>query len=88
MSTMVMFIGHFIQMAVSFWEQDAGKFVVYLSKPFEIIFADLKMFDVVDEIITGRVFPLSQALELTGLGLFYIAIYTLLAQLIFIDKEF
>ena len=58
-----------------------------ISAPFEIVFADLKMFDIADQVITGETLPASQALELTGLGLFYIAIYTLIAQLIFIDKE-
>ena len=88
MSTMVVFIGHFIQMATSYWKKEAGMVADIFSTPFQIIFADLKMFDVVDEIITGAKFPFAQALELTGLGLFYVAIYTVIAQLVFVDKEF
>ncbi|MFT5469170.1 MAG: ABC-type Na+ efflux pump permease subunit [Verrucomicrobiales bacterium] len=87
MSTMIVFIGHFIQLAVGFWEKEGGTLAGIVSAPFEIIFADLKMFDVVDQVITGTSLPFSQALELTGLGLFYIAIYTLIAQVIFVDKE-
>lgn len=87
MSTMVVFIGHFIQLAVSFWEREGGPLSSIISAPFEIIFADLKLFDIADQVITGETLPTSQALELTGLGLFYIAIYTLIAQLIFVDKE-
>lgn len=87
MSSMVVFIGHFVQLAATQWERGAGVLGGILAKPVKIIFADLKMYDVVDEVATGTALPASQAFELTALGLFYVAIYTLLAQLIFIDKE-
>ena len=87
MSAMVVFIGHFIQLATKFWEQQVGSLGGILSKPVKIVFADLKIFDIVDQVVTGTPFPASQALEMTGLGLFYVAIYTLVAQVIFIDKE-
>ncbi|MEM7013604.1 MAG: hypothetical protein AAF585_19200 [Verrucomicrobiota bacterium] len=77
-----------MMMVNSYWKKESGIVADMLSAPFQIVFADLKMFDVVDEIITGAKLPAAQALELTGLGLFYMAIYTIIAQLIFVDKEF
>jgi len=89
MSSMVLFIGHFHQMALNFWlnEMGGGFVTELLSRLVLIIFPNYGIFDVLDPIISGTVFPFGEAVKLTGLGLFYVAFFTLLAQLIFVDKE-
>ncbi len=88
-SAMILFIGHFHQMAVNYWLNDVGVGAVgeMFARLLLIVFPNYGIFDVLDEIISGTVFPAAQALKITFLGGFYIAIYTLLAQLVFVDKE-
>ncbi len=86
---MVTFIGHFHQVAMNYWSDQVGgaTAVTLVSSLLAIVFPNLAMFDVIDEIITGAGLAFGQAMKLTGLGLFYVVFYGLLAQLVFVDKE-
>jgi hypothetical protein len=88
-SAMVVFIGHFHQLVIDYWKLNAaaGWFGALLARVLIIIFPNLGLFDVVDEVITGSSLSLSAGLQLTGMGLFYVMLFVLLAQLVFVDKE-
>jgi len=85
----VAFLGHFHQLAMDYWiyQTGAGAFAKFLANIVVILFPNLAMFDVVDEIIQGTRLATAQALQLTGFGAFYVVLYLLLSQLIFVDKE-
>jgi hypothetical protein len=88
-SAMVVFIGHFHQLVIDYWKLNAaaGWFGALLARVLIIIFPNLGLFDVVDEVITGSSLSFSAGLQLTGMGLFYVMLFVLLAQLVFVDKE-
>jgi ABC-type transport system involved in multi-copper enzyme maturation permease subunit len=88
-SAMVVFIGHFHQLVIDYWKLNAaaGWFGALLARVLIIMFPNLGLFDVVDEVITGSSLSLSAGLQLTGMGLFYVMLFVLLAQLVFVDKE-
>lgn len=52
-----------------------------------LLFPDLQLFNLVDDVVAGNVVPLSIFLKTTGLGCIYIAVYALVAQFIFSSKE-
>ena len=88
-SAMVVFIGHFHQLVIDYWKLNAaaGWFGALLARVLIIMFPNLGLFDVVDEVITGSSLSLTAGLQLTGMGLFYVMLFVLLAQLVFVDKE-
>ncbi len=87
-SAMVVFIGHFHQIAMDYWfEEGAGLGSIIITNLLRLLFPNLAMFDVVDEIITGNSMATAAALQMTGLGVFYLALFLVLSQLIFVDKE-
>jgi hypothetical protein len=85
----VVFIGHFHQLVLDYWKfnESAGWFGGLVARLLMIFFPNLGLFDILDEVITGTVLPVGIAVRLTGAGLFYTALFLLLAQLIFVDKE-
>lgn len=52
-----------------------------------VLFPDMQLFDLVDDIVVGNAIRLSMFLQTCGLGLTYIAVYFFLAYLIFANKE-
>ncbi len=88
-SAMVLFIGHFHQLAANYWLNEVGVGFLgeIVARVLMIVFPNYGIFDVLDEIISGNALPAAQAFKITALGGFYLVVYTLLAQLIFIDKE-
>ena len=87
-TAMVVFIGHFHQIAMDYWfEEGAGLGQILVSNVLRLLFPNLAMFDVVDEVITGSTLATGPALQMTGLGFFYLTLFLLLSQLIFVDKE-
>ncbi|MEM0969955.1 MAG: hypothetical protein AAGJ31_11430, partial [Verrucomicrobiota bacterium] len=88
-SALMIFIGHFHQMATSYWTYEMGGnwLALGVSKLLVILFPNFGLFDVVDEVIQGTVLLGGQMLQITAFGLFYIFLFLLLAQLIFYDKE-
>lgn len=88
-SATIAFVGHFHQLAVGYWvyEAGAGALGKLLANLVVIFFPNLALFDVVDEILQGAPLAALDAVRMTGVGGFYILLYLLLAQLIFMDKE-
>ena len=89
MTSIIVLIGHFHQLAIGYYLNEAGVGALgeMLIRIFTMVFPNLGMFDVTDEIISGTKFFFGEAVKLTLLGLFYTALYLLLSLLIFIDKE-
>jgi len=74
---------------LDYWKlnEAAGWFGSLVARLLVIVFPNLGLFDIVDEVITGTPFGIAAGLQLTGMGLFYVALFVLLAQLVFVDKE-
>ena len=85
-STMMVLIGHFHQLASDFWA-NAGVGGQMMANLLRIVFPNLAMFDVIDEVVVGQMLLAGDALKIVGMSTFYIVLYVLLAQLVFIDKE-
>lgn len=86
----VFIIGHFHKMAVSYWSSALGEGAlakVFL-KPVELIFPDLRLFNIVENIVGGQPVALTALAEMTGLSVLYAAVYTMIGLYLFIDKEF
>lgn len=85
----VYFIGHLQGTAREFWlqEHSAG----WVSRTFlglvALLFPDLQLFNLADEVVIGAAIPIAIFLKTTALGLFYTVIYLLLATAVFNAKE-
>src|SRR3984893_4687560 len=85
----VYFIGHLQAMAREYWLQQQG--TSWLTQGFlalvALIFPDLQAFNLTDEIVAGAIIPLAIFTKTALLGVFYVAIYTLAATVVFYGKE-
>ena len=85
----IYFIGHLQATAREYWLQQSG--AGWITSTFlalvALIFPDLQAFNLVDGIIAGAAVPLALFVETAALGIFYGAIYTLLAGVVFYGKE-
>ena len=91
-SVVVYFIGHLQSTARDYWQASrtlAG--VGVLTKTFlvvvSIVFPDLQLFNLVDEIVVGTAVAPVLLLKTIGLGLTYFCIYLLAAFFVFSSKE-
>lgn len=88
-TVLVYFIGHLQSTAREFWLHEHG--VGWLGRMFlagvALLFPDLQLFDLSDEIVSGLAVPLALFGKIIALGFFYILIYLLLAIAIFNAKE-
>ncbi len=88
-TAMTYFIGHFQATAREYWQAEAGGSV--LSRIFlglvSILFPDLQMFNLVDEIAAGTAVPAGLLARTAILGAFYVVIYLMAAQFVFAQKE-
>lgn len=86
--TTAYFIGHFQATAREYWQATGG---AVWSKGFSglvaVLFPDLQIFNLVDEIAVGTAVPLALLLKTLTLGGFYVLIYLLAAQFVFAQKE-
>jgi hypothetical protein len=85
----IYFIGHLQATAREYWlQQDGGGWITrtFLALV-ALIFPDLQPFNLVDGIVAGAAIPLAFFVETAALGIFYVAIYTLLAGVVFYGKE-
>lgn len=88
-SVVVYLIGHIQGIAREYWLRTAegsamarvGVAVVAL------LFPDLQLFNVVDEIAVGTPIPVDLFWQITGFGMLYTLVYFLVAQVIFASKE-
>lgn len=88
-SATVAFLGHFHQLALDYWiyEANAGACGKLIANILVVVFPNLSLFDIVDEVIQGTHLAAAAAMRLTGAGVFYVVLFLLLAQLVFMDKE-
>ncbi len=86
----VYFVGHLQATAREYWLA-AGANVSWITKGFlamvSLIFPDLQMFNLVDDIVAGNDIALGLFLRTSGLGLLYVGVYLLAAHFIFSAKE-
>jgi ABC-type transport system involved in multi-copper enzyme maturation permease subunit len=88
-SVAVYLIGHLQGIARDYWL--AGEGTGALTKIFlalvSLIFPDLQMFNLVDDIVAGNTIAAAMFLKTIGLGAMYFFVYLLLAYLVFANKE-
>jgi ABC-type Na+ efflux pump permease subunit len=85
----VYFIGHLQAIAREYWLQ--ANAAGWLTKVFlafvALLFPDLQLFNLVDDIVAGTAIPLALFTKTATLGLFYTGFYLLLAWTVFYRKE-
>jgi len=85
----VYFIGHLQAVAREYWLQTNG--AGWLTKTFlalvALLFPDLQLFNLTDDIVAGNAIPLALLVKTAALGLFYTGFYLLLAWSVFFRKE-
>lgn len=81
-------IGHLVPVARTYLLETGGS---WASKGFltiiTLLFPDLQLFNLTDDIVAGNAVPLHLFLQTAGMGCFFLAIYTCLAYLMFAKKE-
>ena len=85
----IYFIGHLQATAREYWLQEHGGGViarVFLAIV-ALLFPDLQAFNLVDDIVAGTAISLAAFAKTALLGVFYTAVYTLLATFVFYGKE-
>ena len=85
----VYFIGHLQGIAREFWiEGGGGGWVarIFLALV-ALIFPDLQLFNLADDVVSGTAIPLGIFLKTAALGAFFTVIYLLLATAVFTGKE-
>ena len=83
------FIGHLQAIAREYWLQSnsAGWFTRVFLGFVTLLFPDLQLFNLVDDIVVGTAVPLALFAKTAALGLFYTGFYLLLAWTVFYRKE-
>ncbi|MEI8234962.1 MAG: ABC transporter permease subunit [Verrucomicrobiota bacterium] len=81
-------IGHLVPIARAYLLESGGS---WASKGFltliTLLFPDLQLFNLTDDIVAGNAAPLALFLQTAGMGCFYLAVYACLAYLLFAKKE-
>lgn len=85
----VYFIGHLQAIAREYWLQaNAAGWLTRVFLAFvALLFPDLQLFNLVDDIVGGTAIPLALFMKTATLGLFYTGFYLLLAWTVFYRKE-
>jgi ABC-type Na+ efflux pump permease subunit len=85
----VYFIGHLQPIAREYWLQTNG--ASWLTKTFlalvALLFPDLQLFNLTDDVAAGNAIPADVLLRTIGLGLFYTSFYLALAWAVFFRTE-
>lgn len=83
------FIGHLQGIAREYWLQSnsAGWLTSIFLAFVTLLFPDLQLFNLVDDIVVGTAVPLALFAKTAALGLFYTGFYLLLAWTVFYRKE-
>lgn len=85
---LIYFIGHFQADAVNAYFNAGTAGEKILTGLISLVLPNFQLFNVIDAVIEGAVMPAVMLAKLTGLGLFYVMLYTLCSWFIFSDKEF
>jgi len=85
----VYFIGHLQAIAREYWLQtnSAGWITKIFLALVALVFPDLQLFNLTDDIVAGNAIPLALFAKTATLGLFYTGFYLLLAWSVFFRKE-
>jgi ABC-type Na+ efflux pump permease subunit len=85
----VYFIGHLQAIAREYWLQhdSAGWFTKTFLALVALLFPDLQLFNLTDDVVAGNAVPLALLFKTIGLGLFYSGFYLALAWTVFFRKE-
>jgi ABC-type Na+ efflux pump permease subunit len=85
----IYFIGHLQAIAREYWLQtnSAGWMTKIFLALVALVFPDLQLFNLTDDIVAGNAIPLVLFAKTTTLGLFYTGFYLLLAWSVFFRKE-
>jgi ABC-type Na+ efflux pump permease subunit len=84
----VYFIGHLQSTARAYWQTGGAGWITKLFLAFvALLFPDLQLFNLVDDIVAGNVIPLALFIKTTALGFFYTGFYLVLAWSVFYRKE-
>ena len=91
-SVVVYFIGHLQATARDYWQASSGfTGTSWITKAFlalvSLVFPDLQLFNLVDEIVVGTAIPSWLLVKTIGLGAMYFIIYLLAAYFAFVGKE-
>ncbi len=88
-SVVIYIIGHVQGVARDYWLSTLGAGV--LTKIFlgivSLVFPDLQLFNLIDDIVVGNAIALAMFLKTCGLGLVYVVVYLLVAYIVFAGKE-
>ena len=81
-------IGHLQGIAREYWLQNSGGVAarIFLAL-IALIFPDLQLFNLVDEVVAGTRIPLDLFAKTAGLGAYYVIMYMLFAWAVFYRKE-
>ena len=88
-SVAVYIIGHLQGIARDYWlsGEGAGALTKIFLALVSLIFPDLQMFNLVDDIVAGNAIATALFLKTVGLGALYTCVYLLVAYLVFANKE-
>ncbi len=88
-SVVVYLVGHVQGIAREYWlgGGDASPLIKVLVALVALIFPDLQLFNIVDEIAVGTVVPMLLFWKITGFGVLYTLVYMLVAQVVFSTRE-
>lgn len=87
-SVMVYFIGHVQGVAREYWmSQGAGPVAKVFLGFLALLFPDLQLFNLVDDIVVGTLVPAMMFWKTAGLGVLYTVVYLLVGYFIFAGKE-
>ncbi len=85
----IYFIGHLQPIAREYWLQinGAGMFTRTFLAFVALVFPDLQLFNLTDDVVAGSAIPAALLLKTIAMGLFYCSFYLALAWTVFFRKE-
>ena len=87
-SVIVYFIGHVQGIAREYWmAEGAGPMAKVFLSFVALLFPDLQLFNLVDDIVVGTIVPMAMFWKTAGLGVIYILVYLFVGYFIFAGKE-
>ncbi|MGV3533656.1 MAG: ABC transporter permease [Chthoniobacteraceae bacterium] len=88
-SVMVYFIGHIQGVAREYWmmQEGAGPLAKVFLGFLALLFPDLQLFNLVDDIVVGTLVPAMMFWKTAGLGVLYTVVYLLVGYFIFAGRE-
>lgn len=88
-SVAIYIIGHLQATARDYWLAggNAGPLTKIFLALVSLIFPDLQLFNLVDDVVAGNVIALAMFVKIAGLGSLYACVYLLVAYLVFANKE-